>query len=126
MGAAHVVADHTATRFDALLAGAHGGAVWMERLQRGAMGEQQCELESGSGGGICGPTGRAGFAVARQRQGVEGEEEQKVIRAPGEDQGTCGACEADGHEVAVAPCAQCGAPRVDGLGGVLELQARTF
>src|SRR5437879_6341669 len=82
LGDPHIVADHTATMCDELLAGAHGGAVWMERLQLVAMGAQQCELECGIGGGIFGPTGRKGFAVARQRQGVEGEEDQKILLTP--------------------------------------------
>ncbi len=124
MGAPHLVADHAATLFAELLEGAHGGAVWRERLQRVAMGEQQCELACGIGGVIFGPTGCEGVAVARQRQGIEGEEDQKVIRAPGEDQGTFVKFAADRHGVAVEPRAQGGDPRVDGLGRVLELQAR--
>ena len=77
-------------------------------------------------GVIFGPTGREGFAVARQRQGVEGEEDQKIILAQGEDQGTFGEFEADRHGLAVELHAQCGDPRVDGLGRVLELKAFTF
>ena len=69
IGDAHFVADHAATMFDELLEGAHGGALWMERLQLVAMGEQLFELECGIGGVIFGPTGREGFAVARQCQG---------------------------------------------------------
>src|SRR5215813_1082307 len=126
IGDAHFVADHAATLCDELLAGAYGGALWRERLQLVVMRQQQVELECGSGGGIFGPTGREGFAGARQRQGVEGEEDQKVILAQGEDQGTFGAFEADRHGVAVEPRAPCGAPRVDGLGWGLERKARTF
>ena len=122
----HFVADHAATMFDELFEGAHGGALRMERLQLVAMGEQQFELECGIGGVIFGPAGREGFAVPRQCQGIDGKEDQKVILAQGEDQGTFVEFEADGHGVAVEPRAQCGDPRVDGLGCVLELQALTF
>jgi hypothetical protein len=45
--------------------------------------------------------------------------------AQGGDQGAFGACETDGHGVAVASRAQRGDPRVDGLGGGLELEACT-
>src|SRR5262249_11383235 len=38
-----LVADHAATLCDERLAGAHGGAVWLERLQLVARGAQQCE-----------------------------------------------------------------------------------
>ena len=126
VGAPPCVADHAATGFDELCEGAHRGALRVERLQRVAMGEQQCELEGGVRGVVCGPAGREGFAIPRQGQGIEREEDQKVIRAPGGDQGALGAFETDGHGLAVAPRAQRGDPRVDGLRGVLELEACTF
>ena len=53
------------------------------------------------------------------------EEDEKVILAQGGDQGALVECETDGHGLAVEPRAQRGAPRVDGLGGVLELEACT-
>jgi hypothetical protein len=37
----------------------------MERLQLGGLGAQQCELEGGVRGGICGSTRRAGCALSR-------------------------------------------------------------
>ena len=77
-------------------------------------------------GVVFGPTGRQGFAIPRQRQWIEGEEDQKVILAQGEDQGAFVAFQADRHGLAVEPRAQCDDPRVDGLGRVIELAAFTF
>jgi hypothetical protein len=83
-------------------------------------------LECGVGGVVCGPAGRKGFAIPRQCQRMERAEDEKVRRAQGRDHGPCGACEAAGHGLAVAPRTQRGAPRLNGLRGVSELQARTF
>ena len=72
---------------------------------------------------------RLGVKASRYRasvRGLIGEEDQKVILAQGGDQGTFGEFEADGHGLAVEPRAQRGDPRVDGLGGVLELEALTL
>ena len=77
-------------------------------------------------GAVLGPAGREGFAILRQRQGIDREEGQKVIRAPGGDQGAFVEFETDGYGLAGAPRAQRGDPHVDGLGGVLELKALTF
>jgi hypothetical protein len=120
------VTDHATTVFDELGEGAHRGALRMERLQLVAMGEQQCELECGVRGGVFGAAGREGVAIPRQRQGIEREEDQKVILAQGEDKGAFVEFETDGYGLAVEPRAQRGDPRVDGLGGVLELEAFTF
>jgi hypothetical protein len=54
---------------------------------------------------------------------MEREEDQQSILAQGGDEGAFGACETDGHGVAGEARAQGGAPRVDGLRGVLELKA---
>src|SRR5215813_13565069 len=126
VGAPHVVADHTATVCDELGAGAQRGALRLERLELGAMGEPPCELEGGVRGGVFGPAGREGCAIPCQRQGLEREEDQKGILAQGGDQGACVACETDGHGLAVAARAQRGAPRVDGLGCVRALEACTW
>jgi hypothetical protein len=50
-------------------------------------------------------------------------EDQKVILAQGADPRPFGECEAESHRVAVKPRTQRGAPRVDGLGRVLKLEA---
>ena len=95
-------------------------------LQRVTMGAQPCELEGGVRGIVCGPAGRAGFARAHQRQGMDRAEDQTVVRTLGGDHGACVACEAEGHGWAVAPRAQCGDPGVNGLGGVHEPEARVL
>src|SRR5262245_30199297 len=107
VGAPHCVTDHTATVRNELGEGAHGGARWPARLQLVAMGEQPCTLEGSVRGGVCGPNGRAGVAIPRQPQGMDGEEDQKVIRAQGRAQRACGEFE------------------TNGLGGVLELAGCT-
>src|SRR2546428_607124 len=87
IGKPHFVADHAATMFDELCEGTHGGALRIERPQLVSMGQQQFELKFGIGGVVFGPTGCKGFAIPRQRQWIEGEEDQKVILVQGEDQG---------------------------------------
>ena len=126
VGEPHCVTDHTATVLDELCEGAQGGALRPERLRLVAMGEQQCALEGGVRRGVFGPAGRAGFAIPRPPQGIDGEEDQKVILAPGRDQRAFVEFETHGHGWASEPRAPCGAPRVNGRGGVLELEVCTF
>jgi len=125
VGDPHGVADHAATVGDELGEGAPRGALRLERLQRVALGAPPCERACGSCGVVCGPAGRAGVARPRQGQGIARAEAQHVIRAPGGDHGALGACETHGHGWAMAPRAPRGAPRVDGLGWVRELEACT-
>jgi hypothetical protein len=120
------VTDHAAAVCDELGEGAHRGALRIERLQLVAMGEPQCELECGVRGVVFGSAGREGFAIPRQRQGIDREEDQKVILAQGGDQGALVEFKTDGYGLAVEPHAQRGNPRVDGLGWVLELAVFTF
>ena len=89
--------------FDELCEGTHRGALRRERLQLVAMGEQQFELECGIRGVVFGPAGCEGFAIPRQRQGVEREENQKVILTQGGDNGAFVEFETDGHGLAVEP-----------------------
>ena len=102
---------------------AHAGARWLERRERIAMGEEPCALACGIRGGVCGPARGAGVARARQRQRREGQEDQQVIRAPGGAQGPLGACEADSHGGASAPCASRADPRREGPGRVRAREA---
>ncbi len=104
----------------------HRCALRREGVQLVAMGQQQFELECGIGGVVFGPAGGEGFAIARQHERIDGEEDEKVIRAHGGDQRPFVQCEADRHGLAVEPRAQRGDPRVNGLGRVLELKALTF
>ena len=95
VGDPHFVVDHTAAVFDELVERAHGGALRLERLKLVAMGEEQCELECGIRRVVFGPAGGKGFTIARQRQRIDGKEDEKVIRAQGGDQGPFGEFEAD-------------------------------
>jgi hypothetical protein len=126
VGEPDVVADHAATVGDERCEGAPRGARWRERRQRVAMGQPQCAWECGIRGGVFGPERCAGCAIPRQRQRMERQEDEKVLRAQGRDHGPLGECEADGHGWAVEPRPQRGAPRRNGLRGVRELQALTF
>jgi hypothetical protein len=126
VGAAHVVVDHAATRCDELCAGAHRGALRLEGPQRVTLGKQQFALECSGCGGVFGATRRAGVAIPGQRQGMEGKEDQKVIRAQGGDKRPFVACEADGKRLARAPRAAPADPRVDGLGRVLQHAGRAL
>jgi hypothetical protein len=111
---------------DKLFEGAHGGAVRMEWLQLVPRREQQCELQCGVGGIVFGPAWGEGFTLPCQRQRIDREENQKVIRAQGSDQRTFGEFEAESHGLAVKPRTQRGDPRVDRLGRVLKLEALPF
>ncbi len=126
IGDPHFISDHAATVFDELFEGAHGRTLRLERLQLIAMGEEQFELEFGIRGVVFGPAGRKGFTIPRQCQRIDREEDQKVILAQGGDQGTFGEFEADGNGLTAEPRAQRSDPRLNGLGGVIELKALTF
>ena len=112
--------------FDELCECAHGRTLWLERLQLVAMGKEEFELEFSIRGVIFGPAGRKGFTIPRQRQGIDREEDEKVILAQSGDQGPFVQFEADSHGLAVEPRAQRGDPRVNGLGRVLKLKVLTF
>jgi hypothetical protein len=79
------VVDDTAAVFDELSARAHGGALWLERLACIAMGAEQCALEGGVRGIVCGPARGADFAIPRQWPRIEGTEDPQVILAQGRD-----------------------------------------
>ena len=111
---------------DELFEGAHGRALRMEWLQLIPMREQQFELQFSVAGIVFSPTRGEGFAVPRQGQRINREEDQKVILAQGEDQRTFVQFEADSHGLTVKTRTQCGGPRVDSLGRVLKLEALSF
>jgi hypothetical protein len=73
---------------DELFEGAHGRALRMEWLQLIPMREQQFELQCSVAGIVFRPTRGEGFAVPRQGQRINREEDQKVILAQGEDHRT--------------------------------------
>jgi hypothetical protein len=103
VGDPHLVTDHAATVLDELCEGAQRGALRLERPQRVAMGEQQCELEGSVRGVIFGPAGREGFAIPRQCQGMDREEDQEVILAQGGDKEAFVEFETEGYGLAVEP-----------------------
>jgi hypothetical protein len=125
VGAPDCVAAHAAPVCDELGEGAHGGALGLERRQLVAMGQQQCEWEFGLRRVVFGPAGRQGCAIPRQRQRIDRKEDEKVLLGQGRDHGPWGKVEADGHGWAVEPRTPRGAPRINGLRGVSELQALT-
>jgi len=108
--------------FDELGERAHGRTLRQERLQLVAMSEEEFELELSIRGVVFGPAGRKGFTIPRQRQGIDREEDEKVILAQGGDQGAFGEFEAESYGLAVKPGAERGDPRVDSLGRVRELE----
>jgi hypothetical protein len=103
VGDPDVVADHAAPVCDELGEGAHRGALRLERLELVAMGEQQCELECGVGGVVFGPARGEGFARLRQRQGMDREEDEKVLLAQGGDNGAFVEFATEGHGLTVEP-----------------------
>jgi hypothetical protein len=119
----HLIPDQAATVFDELFEGAYGRTLRLERLQLVAMGKEQFELEFGIRGGVCGSARCQGFTVPRQRQRIDREEDKKVVLAQGGDNGTFGEFEANGNGLTAEPRAQCGDPRINGLGRVIELKA---
>ena len=107
---------------DELFEGAHGRALRMEWLQLIPMCEEQFELQCGVAGIVFGPTRGEGFAIPCSCHRIEREEDQKVIRAQGEDQRPFVEFEAESHGLAVKPGAQRGDPRVNGLGRMRKLE----
>ena len=126
VGESYFISDHAAAAFDELVERTHRGALRLEGLELVTMGEEQFELEFGVGGVVFGPAGGEGFTIPRQRQRIEGKEDQKVILAQGGDQGTLVEFEADSNGLAVEPRAQRADPYVDSLGRVLEDEALSF
>src|SRR5215475_14620454 len=88
LGAPDFVTDYAAPRFDELGEGAHRGTLRLERWELVAMSEQQCELEGGVRGGVLGPARREGFAIPRLGEGIDREEDEKVVLAQGGANGT--------------------------------------
>ena len=64
--------------------------------------------------------------VPRQGEGMDGEKDQKVLRAHGRDKRAFVECKAEGNGWPVAPRAQRADPRVDGLWRVFEDHACSF
>ena len=126
VGNPHFIPDHATTVCDELFEGAHGRALRIEWLQLIPMREQQFELQCGVAGIVFGPARGEGFAIPRQCQRIDREEDQKVILAQGEDQRPFVEFEAESHGLAVKPRTQCGDPRVDRLGRVLKLEDSRF
>ena len=107
------IGDDAAAVGDAWVERAPHGALRLAWRERIAMGEEQCELECGSRGVVCGPARGAGFARARPCQRMEGQEDQQVLRAQGGDQGPLwcvrGRQQWGGHCTACVAC--CATPR---------------
>ena len=77
VGYPHFIPDHAPPMFDKLFEGAHGGALWIERLQLVPMREQQFELQFGVGGIVFGPTRGEGFTIPCQRERMIGKRIRK-------------------------------------------------
>jgi hypothetical protein len=126
VGHPHFSPDHATTMGDALCEGAHGGAWRLEWRQLLPMRAPHCALQGGVAGIIFGPARGEGFTLPRQCQRSDRAEDQKVILAQGKDPRPFVKCEAERHGWAVQPRTPCGAPRIDRLGRVLQLEARSF
>jgi hypothetical protein len=103
MGEPHGIPDDAATVFDQVGEDPPGRTRRLQRRQRVAMGEEPCERECGIGGVIFGAAGRKGLTRPRQGEGMDGQEDAKVLLAQGGNKGPCGACEADGNQSTAAP-----------------------
>jgi hypothetical protein len=114
MGEAAFVTPHAATVGDAWGPRPHRGPLRRARGQRGAMRQQQVELEGGIGGIVLGPAQGEGCTIPRPHERIDGEEAEQVILAPGGDPGPIVECETAGSGVAVDPRAQRRAPGVHG------------
>jgi hypothetical protein len=66
---------------DELGQGAHGGALGGERRALVPMFEQECALECGIGGVICGPTRGKRCTVSGQGEWIDGTAHQEIILA---------------------------------------------
>jgi len=126
VGQAPLLPDHAATMGDERCEGTPSEAWGLERWELVPMRAQECERQGGGGGILWGSAGSAGCPRARYGQRLDREEPQKVIRAQGKDQRPCVECKAESHGLALKPGPPCRAPRVDGFGRVLALEARTL
>ncbi len=72
------------------------------------------------------PRSGEGFAVSGKGERIEGEEDQKIIRAQSGDNRPFLEFEADGNRLFLEPCAQRSDPCVDGFWLVFEDGALSF
>jgi hypothetical protein len=120
VGEPHLVPDHAATVCDELFQGAHGRALWAAGRPLVAVGAQQVERECRVGGVILRAAGGKRFAVAREGQWIDGQEDEDVVCAQGTDDGPLVECEADGEWLAGEPLAHGSHPGLHGCWRVLE------
>jgi hypothetical protein len=91
-----------------------------QRLEFLALFEEQFELDFRIGGVILGPTGREGLAVFGHREGVDGEEHEKVMVAQRGNSGTSGQLQADGHRLTAEAGEERTRPSADRLRHVFQ------
>jgi hypothetical protein len=87
-----------------------------------AVCEEECALECGSGGVVCGPAGGKRFTVLGQGERIDGKEHEEIILAQGGDNGPFIQLKTHRNGLSVEPRAQGLDPRVDRFRAVLEHQ----
>jgi hypothetical protein len=107
------VADAAPAVCNALRQGAPRGALRDKGGEFVTVLEQAFDLACGSGGGIFGPARGTRCAVLGRGERIDGQEHEESIVLPRSPPGAFIAFQADGKRVAMAPCAQGAAPRVD-------------
>ena len=120
MGETDFVADEAPTRLNKLRQGAHGGALGGEGGELVAVFEEERDLECGIGGGVFGMAGGKRFTVFGQSEGIDGKEHEEILCAQGGHNGPLLEFKTHGNGLAVEPCTQGLAPRIDGFRTVLE------
>jgi hypothetical protein len=84
--------------------------------------EQERTLECGIGGVICGPARGKRFAVLGPGERIDGQEPEEILVLQRRHHRAFREFQAEGNRLAMDPCAQSAAPRVDPCRSVCETQ----
>jgi hypothetical protein len=114
-GETSVVADPTTAMCDEWCEGTYGGALGVEGWELVARREPELTRECGVRRVVLGLAGREGFPVPREGAGVDGNEDEDVIRTQRGDAGPLVELETEGHGLPREPRAPGAHPRSDGV-----------
>jgi hypothetical protein len=106
VGQTDLVADEAPAVLDAWRQGAQGGALGAEWGELVAVCEEDCDLECGIGGGICGPARGKRFAVLGDGERMDRKEPEEIIVVQRGHEGPCREFQAHRDGLSMESCAE--------------------
>src|SRR5438132_316253 len=125
VGQTDVVADQATAVRDEWRQGAHGGAWGAEWCELVAVFEEDCDLECGIGGGICGPARGQRVAVRGHGERIDRKEHEEILVAQRGHAGPFLECQAHRDGLSVASRAEGLEPGVNLFRPLFQAQTRT-